>query len=397
MTVALEAWALALGTLPESEGFRMLEAAEVRFFAGTDPARFQTLCSIGDLDAFLSSDSARPPRVALADSRREGNAGVPYDDYTAGGDGRVDLPRLLALHDAGATLVLSQMHEIHPPLGRFCRGLERIFLHAVQSNIYLTPPGAQGFRVHYDTHDVLILQVQGEKLWRFWPTPWVPFANARTPLEDQPSPSEQACSQTLRAGDVLFVPRGILHEAASQGGQSSLHLTIGILGQSWGDALRAALDVMERRDPRLRQLFPMWRLAEGSISDELMQEAARHLSALGTMSVMELISQQLLAKLAAEQMPMVSRGLIAPTVLPTDRLNLSDTVHHFVTPRPDGSAQLRWAGGNVTLSAREFGWIVRISDGASASDLGDSEALAFCQKLASDGLITVLPATKAAE
>jgi hypothetical protein len=377
----------------------MLDAADVRFFPATDPARFQKLYGIRDLDAFLASDSARTPRVGLADSRREGSAGVPYDDYTAGEDGRIDLPRLFALHDAGATLVLSRMHEMHPPLGRFCRGLERIFLHAVQSNIYLTPPGAQGFRIHYDTHDVVILQVQGEKLWRVWPTPWVPFANTHTPWENQPNSGEEPRSQMLRPGDVLFVPRGILHDAASQGAQSSLHLTIGILGQSWGDALRAALDVMERQDPALRQLFPMWQLAEGSISDDLMQEAAKRLSALGTVSVMELVSQQLLTKLATEQMPMVSRGLIAPTVSPTDRLYLSDTVHHFVIPRPDGTAELRWAGGNVRLSAQEFGWIVRIGEGATANDVGGSEALAFCQKLASDGLIRVQPVTamKAAE
>jgi hypothetical protein len=377
----------------------MLDTAEVRFFPGTDPTRFQKLCGIRDLDAFLASDSARTSRVNLADSRREGSPGVPHEDYTASEDGRIDLPRLFALYDAGATLVLSRMHEMHPPLGRFCRGLERIFLHAVQTNIYLTPPGAQGFRVHYDTHDVLILQVQGEKLWRFWPTPWVPFANTHTPWENQPSPDEEPRSQMLRPGDVLFVPRGILHEAASQGALSSLHLTIGILGQSWGDALHAALDIMEREDPALRQLFPMWQLAEGSVSDDLMQEAAKRLSALATVKVMELISQQLLTKLATEQMLMVSRGLIAPKVSPTDRLCLSDTVHHFVMPRPDGTAELRWAGGNLTLSAQEFGWIVRIGEGATAADLGGSEALAFCQKLASDGLITVQPVTvmKAAE
>ena len=96
----------------------------------------------------------------------------------------------------------------------------------------------------------------------------------------------------MRPGDVLYVPRGILHDAASQGAQCSLHLTIGLLGQSWGDALRAALDVMEREDPALRQAFPIWRLAEGGISDELVQEAAKRLSALGAANVMELMSQQ---------------------------------------------------------------------------------------------------------
>jgi hypothetical protein len=393
MTVEAEAWALALGTLPLSEGLRLRDAAEVRFFPGMDSTRFQKLCSLRDLDAFLASDSARTPRVMLADSRREGSTCIPYDDYTASKDGQIDLPRLFALYDSGATLVLSQMHEMHLPLGRFCRGLERTFLHAVQCNIYLTPPRAQGFRVHYDTHDVLILQVQGEKLWRFWPRPLVPFANTHTPWKNQPSPDEEPRSQLLRPGDVLYVPRGILHDASSQGAQNSLHLTIGLLGQSWGDALRIALDIMEQEDATLRQLFPTWRLAEGSISDNLMQEAAKRWSALGTVSVMELLSQQLLMKLATERMPMVSRGLIAPTVSPTDRLYFSDTVHHVVMPHPDGTAELRWAGGNVTLSAQEFSWIARISEGATANDLGGSEALAFCQRLASDGLITRAGAT----
>ena len=377
----------------------MRDAAEVRFFPGSDPARFHKLAGIRDLDAFLASDAARVPRVSLADSRREGSAGVPHDDYTAGNEGQLDLPRLFALYDAGATLVLSQMHQVHPPLGHFCRGLERVFMHAVQCNVYLTPPGAQGFRAHYDTHDVLILQVQGEKLWRHWPTPPVPFANNRTPWQNQPPPPEEQRTQMLRPGDVLYVPRGILHDAVSQGAQNSLHLTIGLLGHSWGDALHAALNVMEREDPTLRQLFPTWRLAEGGVSDDLMQEAAKRLSALGTVNVMELMSQHLLTKLATEQMSMVSRGLIAPTVSPTDRLCLSDTVHHFVVPRPDRTAELRWAGGSVTLTAEEFGWIARLDEGASARDLGGAEALAFCQRLASQGLITVQPVTamKAAE
>ncbi len=388
-TVASEAWALAFGAMPVSEGLRMLAAAEVRFFPGTPPTRFQRLCGVGDIDAFLGSDSARTPRVSLADSRREGSAGVPYDDYSTGENGRINLHRLFALHDAGATLVLSHMHEMLPPLGRFCRGLEQILLHAVQCNVYLTPHDAQGFRAHYDTHDVLILQVQGEKHWRYWPTPCVPFANTCTPWEKQPSPDEEPRSQMLRPGDVLYVPRGILHDATSQGAQSSLHLTVGILGQSWGDALRAALHVMEREDPALRQLFPMWRLAESGVSDDLIQEAAKRLSTLSAVNVMELASQYLLTKLATEQSAMVSRGVIAPTVSPTDRLYLSDTVHHFVVPRPDGRAELGWAGGNVTLSAQEFAWIGRIGEGAAPNDLGEAEALAFCQRLASYGLITV--------
>jgi hypothetical protein len=399
MTVASDAWALALGNLPVSEGLRLRETAEIRYLPATDPNRFHKLCGIRDLDAFLAGESARVPRVSLADSRRQGSAGIPTEEFTLNDQGLVDLTRLFELYDGGATLVLSEMNEVHPPLARFCRGLERIFLHPVQCNIYLTPPNAQGFRTHYDTHDVLILQVQGEKLWRYWPTIPLPFANNRTPWQNQPLPAEEPRTQMMRPGDVLYVPRGGLHDAASQGAQSSLHLTIGLLDISWGDALRAALDVMEVQNPSLRESFPTWRLAEGGMSDAIVRDAAQRLTTLGNMSVMEMMAQQLLSTLATERMPMLSRGLIGPVVTPTDRLYLSDTMHHVVVPHPDGTADLRWSGESITLTAEELGWLARIDEGASARDLGGEAALAFCQRLASLGLLTVQPvsAMKAAE
>ena len=39
---------------------------------------------------------------------------------------------------------------------------------AVQANAYSTPRGSQGFAVHHDTHDVLVLQVAGEKRWQLY-------------------------------------------------------------------------------------------------------------------------------------------------------------------------------------------------------------------------------------
>ena len=51
------------------------------------------------------------------------------------------------------------------PLAVFCRALEEALGHGVQANAYYTPRGSQGFAVHHDTHDVLILQVAGEKRW----------------------------------------------------------------------------------------------------------------------------------------------------------------------------------------------------------------------------------------
>ena len=35
-------------------------------------------------------------------------------------------------------------------------------------NMYVTPPSARGFDVHFDYEDVIIIQVHGSKRWRLW-------------------------------------------------------------------------------------------------------------------------------------------------------------------------------------------------------------------------------------
>ncbi len=173
--MAEEAWALGFGDLSVEDGFALREGTDWRHFPAADAGRYRGLLSIADLDAFLATDAARRPRISMADGNRKGSAAVPEEDY-AGEDGSADLPCLFEAFDRGATLVVSQFNELHPALGRFCRGLEQVFLHAVQANIYLTPPGAQGFRMHYDTHDVLVLQVEAHLARPALPRPDAPHA-----------------------------------------------------------------------------------------------------------------------------------------------------------------------------------------------------------------------------
>ncbi len=211
-TLAEAAFALGFQDMPLPAVLALREAAAWRHLPGTDPARFAGLLAVPELDAFLATDAARTPRLSMADGGRPGSASLPEDDYCRP-DGRVDPLRLMARFDAGATLVASQFQDIHPPLARFCRGLEKGFLHAVQANAYLTPPGAQGFRVHYDTHDVLVLQVHGRKDWRVWPELPVPAPTRRTPWHQGHAPAGESQALILQPGDALYLPRGTPHEA----------------------------------------------------------------------------------------------------------------------------------------------------------------------------------------
>jgi hypothetical protein len=84
-------------------------------------------------------------------------------------------------------------------------------------NMYVTPPGQQGFKSHFDSHDVYVLQIQGKKRWRVFAVPLVAhpvsdwgekkLARARSSL------GEPLLDVVIQPGDALFIPRGFVHEA----------------------------------------------------------------------------------------------------------------------------------------------------------------------------------------
>ena len=51
---------------------------------------------------------------------------------------------------------------------KLCATLQEFFGSFVGTNMYLTPPGTQGFAPHYDDVEVFILQLEGKKHWRVY-------------------------------------------------------------------------------------------------------------------------------------------------------------------------------------------------------------------------------------
>ncbi len=148
---------------------------------------------------------------------------------------------MLAEWERGATIVLQGLHLSRPELGAFCRALERALGHPAQVNAYYTPRSAQGLPVHHDTHDVFVLQVSGEKRWLVYePRLELPLRNQKySPDLGEPGPTVH--DLVLRPGDMLYLPRGWLHEALTSD-SDSLHLTVGVNVVTWLDAFKAALE-----------------------------------------------------------------------------------------------------------------------------------------------------------
>jgi ribosomal protein L16 Arg81 hydroxylase len=182
----------------------------------TDPADLVGLLSLDDADRLLTSTAIRTPAIRLA---QDGSV-LPESSYTRGATlagkpvtGLVDARKALALFDGGATVVFQGLQRYWPPLTRLIAELELELGHPCQANAYLTPPGAQGFAVHSDSHDVFVFQTAGSKLWE---------------IHGADGPEDVL----LEPGLSMYLPTGTPHAARAQDAVS-LHVTLGINQLTW--------------------------------------------------------------------------------------------------------------------------------------------------------------------
>ena len=176
-------------------------------------------------------------------------------DYT-GADHRADPRQVLRMYADGWTITLDNMERFVPALAGLCRAAEHAFSARFQTNLYLTPPNAQGFRAHWDTHDVFVLQIHGSKAWSIYdariPLP-LPGQSFNVEPQDLGAVSDEF---VLNAGDLLYCPRGLMH-AAHTSAETSLHITFGLMARSWADLMVEAVAGCCLADPELRRNLPV--------------------------------------------------------------------------------------------------------------------------------------------
>eukprot|EP00698_Gefionella_okellyi_P014945 TRINITY_DN4177_c0_g2_i1.p1 TRINITY_DN4177_c0_g2~~TRINITY_DN4177_c0_g2_i1.p1 ORF type:complete len:500 (-),score=120.33 TRINITY_DN4177_c0_g2_i1:105-1604(-) len=131
------------------------------------------------------------------------------------------------------------------------------------SNSYLTPAGAQGFSPHFDDVDVFAMQLEGGKHWRLYHNQQESDWLSRTPSGNfkQEEIGDPFVEVYLEAGDLMYFPRGVIHQARSPDDVHSLHLTISTSYQNtWYDylatAIPRAMEIALQESLLLRQNVP---------------------------------------------------------------------------------------------------------------------------------------------
>ncbi len=139
----------------------------------------------------------------------------------------------------GATLVVNGVDEYHEGIAQMVAMLENLVNEKIQANLYACFQPSHGFGVHWDNHDVFVVQVMGSKAWEVYPA----TDNKQTLAEG----TNALWKGTLNKGDVLYIPRGFWHFARSIG--QTIHITFGFTNRRVEHYLKWVLKQLAQYSP----------------------------------------------------------------------------------------------------------------------------------------------------
>jgi bifunctional lysine-specific demethylase and histidyl-hydroxylase NO66 len=379
---------------------RFLEDAFTRRPRLTSDRDIGGLLSVADVDGLITSSGLRRPSIRLVRdgelvdpgtwTRRARTGSTWIDDLVHPG-------KVLEHFAGGTTVVLQSLHRWWAPVSELCRALEADLGHAVQANAYLTPAGATGFDPHHDTHDVFVLQLHGTKEWTVRePVVEAPLARHRS---DHAEAARQpvVAEHTLCPGDCLYLPRGFVHSASTDGG-ASLHLTVGVLATTAHDVLRRLVDTAAG-DPRFRRTMPSGYGRDAGVAEAAVADVVAEF--IVWLEELDVRTQATAAveRFLHSRRPLVSGQLLE--LLSVDELGdehhvkLRDGTMWDLTDDGDHTV-LRVADRRLTLPAPVAPALRRLLDGCEhrVGDLGDlvdtGSRLVLVRRLIREGVLTTV-------
>lgn len=362
--------------------------------------KFAPLLRWESLNSILGQHRLDFPRLRLAQDGKT----LPSSSYlrhTAGARSRSAIPRLktVELTDKlrrGATLVLDAVDELHEPVRVLSEQLEYVFRERVQVNSYAGWRTSNGFDLHWDDHDVFILQVTGRKRWKIYGmTRPHPLTGER---DSTPKPTrEPLWEETLEDGDLLYIPRGWWHVALPLD-EPTLHLTIGVHNRTGLDLLRWLAERM-RGSEMFRRDLPRF------VSED--ERAAHSLRLREELAAAwdDELHERFLEDYDAKAAPRPRLGLpftASPCLLPQTR---GAVVVRFNSPRPVrmnvgvGSVEFDCIGKRWRFAAEALVVLRHLTERractfaelceASRGTLDESTLKTFLSELALHGLVTI--------
>ena len=248
-----------LGSISVDEFFERYYEKRFLHLADRDVGYYEPIFSADAFEqlVYQSHDAVRANltciRTVKIESRiiTEREVGVPARFFS-----KSLLSSLQAILNDGYSLVVMHVNQNWLPLARLLHELEVFFLNPLDTVLFYSPPKIQGAPPHFDPYDNYILQIAGEKHWKiFNPKVVLPLNSQLRSVSDE-SLGDPVAELRMRPGDLLYLPRGVIHET-SCGEEPSIHLTLYNYAYRWRDVLCDIIERLAEQEVALRRSVPL--------------------------------------------------------------------------------------------------------------------------------------------
>lgn len=358
------------------------------------PNYYCSLLTMDKLDEIL--DHSRPKGWSLRVVKNQ----IPINPSKyENEDGSINLNKIYAAYADGHTVVIHEVQRFWKPIQRLCQSLQQEFNFKTIGELFLTPKNQKALSPHYDSHDVFVVQLQGSKNWTLYDEEYkTPIVNSFQPIFDRDNLKNKR-EITLNAGEVLFIPRGVPHEAVTAD-QSSLHLSIGVHPAQWIDLLTMSVTQIAQNDVEFREALPLGYLNQYSTNREFMKIKLENLMN----KVSENLSPDFGVALLTENSRLNNKPVSDGHFVHLDRIeqiNINSYLKHrdYMKPgviKTDEISRIFFEGGVIKgpgFLGSCFDFIVNAKNGFIVSDIpliGDSGKLKLVRRLVRGGLLKIV-------
>lgn len=302
---------------------------EVLLLSRNNEAYWNGLLSLEVIDNVISSLNLEYPDLCVA----KANENIPKEQYLIKGE-IVNVSKIYQYFGDGHTIILNHLHDRLPVMAHLCRSMEFEFSMPFQTNIYLTPKNAQGFKAHYDAHCVFIIQVHGKKRWRIYQKALDRPTKDHHNIDSTDEYGAPTMEFDLNPGDLVYIPRGVVHEAVTSDDQS-MHITLGALAYTWADTLPDILRTISLADSEFRKSLPIGFANNNYDQSEAKEIYLRLINKLCSEQIFSKVFNTAIDRFVSSRKPILDGQL--SQIRKTKEINVND----HVVPRPNVIYSLR--------------------------------------------------------
>jgi bifunctional lysine-specific demethylase and histidyl-hydroxylase NO66 len=176
---------------------------------------YEELISLDDVEELLGRAGALPSEHVQTVSRRPGPPDPPPQALS-------EITQRMLAGDSLRIRRLETLLDPASPAIRLSRAIEMELQHPLGSlTCYASPAHAVGLGPHHDADEIFSLQVSGTKHWSVYGR-----AEREEPTIYDRAPGAVVQEIELRAGDLLYIPHGWVHDVTSDGPALSLTIVI---------------------------------------------------------------------------------------------------------------------------------------------------------------------------